>query len=194
MVRQSISMSQNPRDENQRLINKINDGSILLTDLTVEKCHKLDSGKVLPEKLKEVYKRMVDEVFKRVGIYKADARACLNTCVLRLIHGKPLQASTMGEYKGRKAARKYLQTVLQLQDQTAMPGCIPAPFLVSMVVALTIRQVRIETNKFMRENQSFYSQAKVLAASQLYNRLATKHFALKRSARASIYANLSPTP
>ncbi|KAL9569012.1 hypothetical protein ACKAV7_006879 [Fusarium commune] len=76
-------------------------------------------------------------------------------CVKKLVRGEPLQAASMDEYKAWKAVKKHLQTAMELQDQTGKPACIPAPHLVSVIVLLTIRHARINTNKFAEDNQPF---------------------------------------
>ncbi|KAF5546790.1 hypothetical protein FMEXI_5481 [Fusarium mexicanum] len=100
--------------DKQLLIAKINDGSFVLDDLSIDRCPKLETGDISRDVLKQVYARMVEEKVK-----------------------------------------KHLKTALELQSQTGYPSCIPAPHLVSVIVLLTIRRVRINTDRFAEDSQPF---------------------------------------
>ncbi|KAF4501118.1 hypothetical protein FAGAP_2703 [Fusarium agapanthi] len=81
---------------------------------------------------------------------------CFTKSVKYLVRGDPLQATSLCEYKAwGKKAKKHLQTALELQSQAGQSACIPAPHLVSVIVQLTIRRVRINTNSFAEDNQPF---------------------------------------
>ncbi|KAF5689073.1 hypothetical protein FDENT_4576 [Fusarium denticulatum] len=138
-----------------QIIAKINDGSFVLSDLSIDRCPKLETGKVLREALKQVYARMVEEVFKSFHLDKAQSMICFRKCVKTLVHGEPLQATSLSEYKGWKKVKKHLQTAIEPQSQFGHPPCIPAPHLVSAIAVLTIRRLRINTDRFAEDNQSF---------------------------------------
>ncbi|KAF5588518.1 hypothetical protein FPANT_6593 [Fusarium pseudoanthophilum] len=148
-------MSQLSASYKLQLIAKINDGSFMLGDLSIDRCPKLEAGEVSSEVLKQVYERMVDEVFKTFHLDKAEAIDCFGKCVKKLVRGEPLQATSLGEYNGWNKVKKHLQTAMKLQCQTGHPACIPAPHLVSVIALLTIRRVRINTNSFAEDNQPF---------------------------------------
>ncbi|CVK99248.1 uncharacterized protein FMAN_02125 [Fusarium mangiferae] len=123
-------MSHLPASDTQQLITKINGGSFLLGDLSVERCPKLETGEVTSEVLKQVYAQMVDEVFKTFHLDKTEAMLYFKRCVKKL-------------------------AAVELQEQTGQPACIPAPHLVSVIVLLTIRRARINTDRFAKKNQPF---------------------------------------
>ncbi|KAF5656128.1 hypothetical protein FCIRC_13766 [Fusarium circinatum] len=139
----------------QQIIAKIKDGSFVLSDLSIDRCPKLETGKVSREALKQVYARMVEEVFKSFHLDEAQSMICFRKCVKTLVHGEPLQATSLSEYKGWKKVKRHLQTAIELQSQFGYPPCIPAPHLVSVIVVLTIRRLRIDTDRFAEDNQPF---------------------------------------
>ncbi|KAG5789484.1 hypothetical protein H9Q69_011448 [Fusarium xylarioides] len=149
-------MATNPSAPITDLINKVRDGSINLSDLTVENCPRLPLKNISPKKVERLYIQMVDEVFKTAGVDKVDAQVCFQKCVTRLIHGKPFSASTVGDFKGRKSARRYVEAAAKLHADTSESVCIPAPQLVSMIVLLTIRKVRIGIDRFLSQNPVFF--------------------------------------
>ncbi|KAF5565627.1 hypothetical protein FNAPI_1555 [Fusarium napiforme] len=138
-----------------QIIAKINDGSFVLSDFSIDRCPKLETGEVSREALKQVYARMVEEVFKSFHLDKAQAIICFRKCVKTLVRGEPLQATSLSEYKGWKKVKKHLQTAIELQSQFGHHPCIPAPHLVSVIVVLTIRRLRINTDRFAEDNQTF---------------------------------------
>lgn len=138
-------MSQSSALDKHQLVTMINNGSFVLGDLSIDRCPKLETGEVSREVLKQVYTRMVDEVFKTFHLNKAEAMLCFKRCVKKLVRGEPLQATSLDEYNGWNKVKKHLQTAMDLQSRTGDSVCIPAPHLVSIIVLLTIRRVRINS-------------------------------------------------
>ncbi|CCT63599.1 uncharacterized protein FFUJ_05254 [Fusarium fujikuroi IMI 58289] len=149
-------MAENSSTPIADLVNKVKDGSINLSELTVQNCPQLPHDDITAKELEKVYARMVDEVFKMAGFNKVDAITCFDKCVERLARGKPFSASTIGDYKGWKAVRKYVDLAVKLHRETLEAVCIPAPQLISMIVLLNIRQVRIGTDRFLSQNPLFF--------------------------------------
>ncbi|RKL35921.1 hypothetical protein BFJ72_g8621 [Fusarium proliferatum] len=146
-------MSQSSALDKHQLVTMINNGSFVLGDLSIDRCPKLETGEVSREVLKQVYTRMVDEVFKTFHLNKTEAMLCFKRCVKKLVRGEPLQATSLDEYNGWNKVKKHLQTAMDLQSRTWDSVCIPAPHLVSIIVLLTIRRVRI--NSLAEDNQPF---------------------------------------
>ncbi|KAF5709679.1 hypothetical protein FGLOB1_5841 [Fusarium globosum] len=82
---------------------------------------------------------IVDEAFKTASVNEVDALPYSNKCVERLIRGKLFSASTIGDYKGWKSVRKYVDLDVKLHHETLDTVCIPAPQLVSMINPLFFR-------------------------------------------------------
>jgi hypothetical protein len=183
-------MSQLSASGKLQLIAKINDGSFVLGDLSIDRCPKLETGEVSSEVLKQIYERMVDEVFKTFHLDKTEAMSCFRKCVKKLARGKPLKATSLDEYDGWNNVKKHLKTAMELQSQTQHPTCIPAPHLVTIIALLTIRRVRINTNSFAEDNQPFASLFGHCRMSQwlpiaikFYEQMHDKPFILRTSRR-----------
>ncbi|KAF5966473.1 hypothetical protein FBULB1_11636 [Fusarium bulbicola] len=84
------------------LIAKINDGSFVLDDLSIDRCPKLETGDISRDVLKQVYARMVEEVFKTFHMDKEEAIICFRKCVKKLLANKASLLTSSNPAKARR--------------------------------------------------------------------------------------------
>lgn len=89
------------------------------------------------------------------GIPNPGLSLSFQRAVARVSGGKILQSTSIGDYKGWKGIRKAVLVTAQLEKNTSKATCISALYLVSVIAALSIRNLQTFSIKLANDNQFF---------------------------------------
>ncbi|KAF5569189.1 hypothetical protein FPHYL_2317 [Fusarium phyllophilum] len=92
-------------------------------------------------RVREIYEKMVDDIFSVVSMTRQDFPQCWDRCVTQLESGNVLLATIFTEFEGYHAIKDACVRALQLPRKGEQVPCLPAPILVSLIVSLNYRKI-----------------------------------------------------
>ncbi|KAF5626716.1 uncharacterized protein FTJAE_9573 [Fusarium tjaetaba] len=91
-------------------------------------------------RVREIYEKMVDDIFSVVSMTREDFPQCWDRCVAQLESGNVLLATIFTEFEGYRTIKKACKKALRMPRMDETP-CLPAPIMVSLIVSLNYRKI-----------------------------------------------------
>ncbi|KAF5589345.1 hypothetical protein FPCIR_6791 [Fusarium pseudocircinatum] len=92
-------------------------------------------------RVREIYEKMVDDIFSVVSMTRQDFPQCWDRCVTQLESRNVLLATAFTEFEGYHAIKDACLRALQLPRKGEQVPCLPAPIMVSLIVSLNYRKI-----------------------------------------------------
>jgi hypothetical protein len=92
-------------------------------------------------RVREIYEKIVDDIFSVVSMTREDFPQCWDRCVTQLESGNLLLATIFTKFEGYQTIKDACVKAIQLPREGEQVACLPAPILVSLIVSLNYRKI-----------------------------------------------------
>ncbi|KAG5789489.1 hypothetical protein H9Q69_011453 [Fusarium xylarioides] len=110
--------------------------SLNLNELGFNKYPVLPLNDLPVARVREIYEKMVDDIFSVVSMTREDFPQCWDRCVTQLESGKVLLATIFTEFEGYQTIKDACVEAIGLPRMDEQAPCLPAPIMVSLIASI----------------------------------------------------------